>query len=282
MSLDLLRYHPQPRVLLASKEAWQTRELKDALESAGLRVTIAHDERETLDLAHSLRPHGILLDAGVAPPGYGLCRTIRTIVFASPIVLLRPGQPSRDEQLDALRAGAWELRGAPLDTEDLILHLASYLEPKLELDRASEECLVDRVSGLYNHLGLAKRADELAALVTRHGLALACVVFRPAAKLPSRAASDRLALTFKSVGRTSDAVGRTGPAEFAVFAPATNAWAAGRLVRRLTDSAEREFGYIPERGGRVGVRTGYSAMLAAHKISPHTLLARARSALEAS
>jgi GGDEF domain-containing protein len=99
--------------------------------------------------------------------------------------------------------------------------------------------------------------------------------------LPNQLAGDRLALAFRSVGRISDALGRTGRTEFAVFAPASNTWAASRLVRRMTDNVERAFGSLRE-GHRVGVRSGYSAALAAHKISPPALLARARHALEAS
>ena len=82
-----------------------------------------------------------------------------------------------------------------------------------------------------------------------------------------------MARTFRSVGRTSDAMGRTGQAEFAVFAPASNTWSAARLVRRLADSAERN--------SPVGVRSGYSAV-AGQKISPHVLLSRARHAVESS
>jgi len=81
-----------------------------------------------------------------------------------------------------------------------------------------------------------------------------------------------MARAFRSVGRASDALGRTGPTEFAVFAPASNTWAAARLVRRLADSAERN--------SPVGVRSGYSAAVAAQKISPHVLLSRARNAME--
>lgn len=271
---DVLRHHPL--ILVASSEAWLVQELSSALTAEAYRVVVARDERETLEQAHSQRPHGILLDVGVAPPGYGLCRTLRTISLATPIILMCPGHPTRDNQLEAARSGAWELRGTPFDYEELVARLGAYTEAKLELERVSEECLVDRVSGLYNHLGLARRADELVALATRHGFALACVVFRPAEQRPSRAASDRLAMTFKSVGRTSDAVGRTGRAEFAVFAPASNTWAARRLVDRLTDRAR---GYGEERRD---VRSGYSAALASHKISSHTLLARARASLEAS
>lgn len=243
--------------------------------SAGFRIATAHDERETVEKAQHQRPHAIVLDVAVAPPGYALCRTLRSVSLGTPIVLMCPGQPARDDALEAVRAGAWDVRGTPLDIEDLVARLGAYVEPKLELDRLSEECLVDRVSGLYNHLGLAKRADELAALATRHGLALACMVFRPTEQVQSRAASDKLARTIKSVGRASDAVGRTGRAEFAVFAPARSSWGAGRLVQRLIDRATSY-------GNGLDVRAGFSASVPAHKIDSYSLLARARSVLEAS
>jgi GGDEF domain-containing protein len=80
-------------------------------------------------------------------------------------------------------------------------------------------------------------------------------------------------------GRASDALGRTGRAEFAVFAPAKNGTAA-RMVRRVTDNVERVFGTLRE-GTRVGVRSAYCTAPAGHRISPPTLLASARRQLEA-
>ena len=275
MQNDILRHHPHALILVATPQERSEPELRSALVGAGFRIETAHDESETLEKAHRHRPHAIVLDVRIAPPGYGLCRTLRSVSLATPIVLICPEPPTRSDILEAVRAGAWELRGLPLDTEELVARLGAYIEPKLELDRVSEECLVDRVSGLYNHLGLAKRADELAALATRHGLALACMVFRPGpVQTPSRTVSDRMALMFKSVGRASDAVGRTGRAEFAVYASASNTWAAGRLVQRLTDRAIHA-------GNGFDVRAGYSAASPAQKISSHTLLARARNALDA-
>jgi PleD family two-component response regulator len=272
--------HHHPLILLAGIEAWQTRKLSHALTDGGFRVMTATDERAACDAVQTHRPHAILLDVGLAPPGYGVCLTLRAVAHATPIILICPGEPTRDQHLAAMRAGAWDVLGSPTDVELLLLHLAAFVEPKVELDRVSEECLVDRVSGLYNPAGLSRRATELAALAARHGLTLACAVFRPAQKLPNHAAGDRMALTFRGVGRASDAIGRTGPTEFAVFAPATNTWAAARLMRRITDNVEHQFGYLRERIGRLGLRSGYSAALAAHKISPPALLARARSALE--
>jgi PleD family two-component response regulator len=261
-------FSPHPQILLASPETMPMRELSNALKDSGCRVVTAHDERETLDFAHRRPLHAIILDARIAPPGHGICLTLHSVAFATPLLLLSTGEVTRAELVAALAAGAWDVLGFPLDIEQLLLRLHLYLEPKLELERVSEECLVDRVSGLYNAAGLARRAAELAAIATRTGLTLACAAFRPLEHPRSHAATDRLAQTFKSMGRASDAVGRTGPTEFAIYAHAPNNWAAARLVHRITDTIG-------------GLRSGYTAANGAQRISPPMLLARARSAMEA-
>jgi PleD family two-component response regulator len=278
--------NPQPLILLAGSEHSQVRELEKILPAGGYAVLTAKDEQETLDHARSRRVHGIVVDASLAPPGYALCHALRSdpaVSLATPIILTHPTPPTRAEQIEAWRAGAWDLRGEPLDPEEFLIRLSVFVPAKLELDRLSGECLVDRVSGLYNPEGLERRAAELAALATRQGLSLACAVFRPAGPLPGRGAADQLAMAFKVVGRASDAIGRTGQTEFAVFAPGTNTWAAARLVRRLSDSVVRKFSYgvVQPRGRPVAVTAGYTATQAAHHISPSLLLAKARNALEA-
>ena len=272
--------HPNPLVLIAACDERQQRELTAAIGSGPFRTMMAHDEQELSTAVHVHRPDAIVVDCDVAPPGHGLCSTLRNFALATPIILIVPGSLTRTKEHDAMRAGAWAVLGSPLDDDALLLRLGIFVEPKRELDRVSEECLVDRVSGLYNHSGLTRRAGELAALASRYGMSLACVVFRPAAPVPNHSAGDRLALAFKSVGRQSDALGRTGPWEFAVFAPAKNGTAA-RLVRRMTDNVERAFGTLRE-GPPVGVRSGSSTAAEAHRISPPILLATARRQLESS
>lgn len=77
---------------------------------------------------------------------------------------------------------------------------------------------------------------------------------------------------FKAVGRTSDALGRTDETEFAVFAPATNAWGAARLVHRMADGVSKD--------AQITLRTAYTTALPSQKVSPATLLERARVALK--
>jgi len=271
--------HPKPLILVAGHGP-RLLAITDALSLGGFRTTAAQHDRDVLEQAQLATPDAIVIDDDTGRPNYALLHTISTFSFATPIILIT-GAVTPALEHEALRAGAWAVFGTPLDVEGLLLRLALFAEPKRELERTSEECLFDRISGLYNHAGLTRRAQELAALVTRHGLSLACAVFRPVAQMPNPLATDRLARAFRRVGRVSDALGRTGHAEFAVFAPATNTWAAARLVRRMTDTVERAFGNLREDKKPVGVRAGYSTAQAAHQISPTALLAQARSALEA-
>ena len=282
----------EPLVLLANSDTWLTESLESVLTQGGYRVMATTKRPQVLELARRYLPDGILLDMGLdqrASDNLALCRAIRadpSISRATPIILTTTGPALRAQQLDALRAGAWELRGDPLDMEELILRLGVYVQGKLEADRLGTEGLIDRASGLYNDSGMIRRSAEMAAFTARQGLPLACVVFQPENGALSAGAADRLAQAFRHAGRISDAVGRTGPAEFAVFAPATDETGAEGLVQRITDAVAR--------AAAVKLRAGISAAPAAKRPSgartstilpqspppsPTDLLDRARNAL---
>ncbi len=235
----------QPLVLLAHADQWLAKSLESVLTQGGYRVIATDKRQQIIELARRHRPDAILLDFGLdrATDKFALCRAVRAepaVSSATPIVLLTAGAALRSQQIDALRAGAWELRGDPLDMEELVLRLGVYVRGKLELERLGVEGMLDRVSGLYNENGLARRSEELAAFTARHGMGLACAVFRPIDGGPlTNSAADRLAVAFKHAGRVSDAVGRTGPAEFTVFAPATDETGAEGLVQRISDAVAR-------------------------------------------
>jgi DNA-binding response OmpR family regulator len=274
----------QPLVLVANADKWLTESLESVLTQGGYQVVATARRQQVLELARTQRPDGILLDLGLdrrATDSFALCRALRadpSVSRATPIVLLTAGPALRSQQLEALRAGAWELRGDPLDMQELVLRLGAYVQGKLEVDRLGAEGLVDRASGLYNDAGIARRAAELAALAVRQGTPLACAVFQATngeeALTPS--AADRLAQAFQRAGRISDALGRTGPVEFAVFAPATDEMGAHGLVQRITDTVARST------GGAMKLRAGISAAPAPSapaQLSPRDLLEDARNAL---
>lgn len=273
---------PRPLVVLASREGTALQELETALYSAGYRVVTARTEHDTLQKVHNHQPDAVVVDRDVSEQGYAICRSIRndpSVSAASPIMMTQDAEPTIDERRVAWRSGAWALDGNPTDVEELLLRLGVFLHAKVEADRLLEECLVDRGTGLYNTNGFSQRVHELAALTTRQGVPSACAVFRTVEPLPSRAIGDRIGRAFKTRGRLSDALGRTAASEFAIFAPATNDWAASRLVRRMRDNVTQEIGYVSEYGKRLELKAAYSATLPSHKVELKVLLERARTAL---
>jgi CheY-like chemotaxis protein len=277
----------QPLVLVANADKWLTDSLESVLTQGGYHVVATARRQQVLEHARAHHPDGILLDLGLdrrATDSFALCRALRadpSVSRATPIVLMTAGPALRAQQIEALRAGAWELRGDPIDMEQLVLQLGAYVQGKLEVDRLRAEDLVDRASGLYNDAGVARRAEELAALAVREGMPMACVVFQPAngQALMTQGAADRLAQAFKRAGRISDAVGRTGRTEFTVYAPATDEMGAHGLVQRITDSVTRT--------AATKLRAGIAAVPGAlppsadspRHLSPPDLLEEARNAL---
>jgi CheY-like chemotaxis protein len=279
-------------VLLANADKWLTESLESVLTQGGYRVMATAKRQQVLELARRFLPDGILLDMGLdqrASDNLALCRALRAdpaISRATPIIITTAGPALRAQQLEALRAGAWELRGDPLDMEELVLRLGVYVQGKLEADRLGAEGLVDRASGLYNDTGMSRRSAELAAFTARQGMPLACAVFQPVDGVMTTGAADRLAMAFRRAGRISDAVCRTGPAEFAVFAPATDETGAEGLVQRITDAVSRSSAVKLRAGTSTTPGTPKRPSGARHSSadlqpppSPADLLDRARSAL---
>jgi len=267
---------PSPLILLAIRDEVLLRSLESVLEPGGFRIVPAGDPSSALTQVRRRQPDAVVLDTELAhPPRFDFCRTLRAdpmLSPAAPIMLVRRGYPTRAEQLEALRAGAWDLRGDPLDPEDLVLRLRVFVQAKLEVERVGAEGLVDRASGLYNSAGMERRSQELATLSVRQHLPLSCVVFRDG---NGEGEGDDVAAAFKHEGRISDAIGRTGPSEFAVFAPATDAAGAARLVQRLG-------GTVAARAGLARpLKSGFSSSNDAPQIDPRELLARARRAVDA-
>jgi len=199
---------PSPLILLAIRDEWLLRSLDSLLVPGGFRTVSAGDPESALTQIRRRQPDGVLLDAELADgPRFDFCRAVRAdpaFSPAAPIILFRRGYPVRAEQLEALRAGAWELRGDPIDAEELLLRLSVYVTAKLEVERVGADGLLDHASGLYNTAGMTRRSQELATLSVRQGLPLSCVVFR---EPELNGDGDRVAAAFKAEGRISDAIG---------------------------------------------------------------------------
>lgn len=262
-----------PLVLVANDQEWSARSLESILVPKGYEVMRAYTGRQALERARTAHPDIIILDAQMPDlHGVEVCRQLRADPRFSPtvpIIITTAGPSGRAQRLEAYQAGAWEFLGQPLDGESLLLKLEAFLRAKLEVDRVHDESLLDQVTGLYNMRGLSRRAREIGSEAFRRRHALTCIVFAPASAeldaMGSEEAATRLAAAvgeaLRKSGRSSDAIGRLGPLEFAVIAPATGPTAAIKLVERLRETVETH--PVPMNGGptaAMALRVGYCAV----------------------
>jgi diguanylate cyclase (GGDEF)-like protein len=283
-----------PLVLIANDQEWSARSLESILGPSGYSVVRAYTGQQALERARTSEPDLIILDAQMPDMhGFDVCRALRNdprFSATTPIVITTSGPSGRTQRLEAYRAGAWEFLGQPLDGEALLLKLGTFLQSKQRVDVLREENLLDSGTGLYNMRGLARRAREIGSDAVRRREALACVVFAPETEQEAEEdaaaeelvrLSDQVGAVFRQVGRGSDAIGRLGPVEFAVIAPATGSEGAVRLVDRLGGAVEAT--RIPVRGGQrsVRIKAGYCAVpdFAESPVDAAELLLRATTAL---
>ncbi len=268
-----------PRILIASD---QNHALSDVVRSLGRRgysVLRVFAAASVLERARTARPDVIVLDAALGEgQALDLSRTLRadpSIGSSTPVLLLVPTRPGRQDHLTALRAGVWELVREPLDVAELLGRLDRYVLVKVERDGASRRDQMDDVTGLYSTHGLTRRAGELMLQAARHNTSVACVAVAPHHESHDNGAAGLDALRgvarlLETSGRRSDAIGRIGPAEFAVVAAGVNRAGARQLAKRLRDSVGVE------------LRAGYDAVGSrrAGALEARSLLARAARALE--
>jgi diguanylate cyclase (GGDEF)-like protein len=280
-------------VLIANGQEWHTRSLESILGPHGYAVVRAYTGKQALERARTAQPDLVIIEADLPDlDGIEVCRQLRSepVVSAiTPILVTSPTHPTRQQRLNAMRAGAWDYLTLPLDGEELQLRLDAYMRAKFEADRAREESLLDETSGLYNIRGLARRARELGSQAFRHEQSFACVVFAPdlegrdstEAERVITAAVSRLSKALRDSGRVSDAIGRLGPTEFAVIAPGADAAGAVRLAERLARAIEEE---ESSAGTGFRMRAGYDAVSNYKEapIEPADMLVRATIAMRTS
>jgi PleD family two-component response regulator len=234
--------------LIANDQEWSARSVESVLGPRGYAALRATSSQRALELARIAQPDAIILDMALPElGGTATCEQLRRdprIPLNVPIILTTSAIGRRAERLEAYAAGAWELCAEPLDVEVLLLKLDAFVQAKLAADRIRDANLVDDESGLYNVRGLARRAREIGGEAVRRSDAVACVVFSPEwdgnAEVDSsddgREIAEAVGRVCNGSARLSDAVGRVGPNEYAIIAPATGAEGAERIVARLRDS----------------------------------------------
>jgi diguanylate cyclase (GGDEF)-like protein len=289
--LDTDKTTAPPLVLIANDQEWSARSLESIIGPQGYAVVRAHTGRQAIDLAWRTRPDAIVIDSGMPDiGGVEVCRLLRRdarFSVSTPIIVTTAGPVGRSERLEAYRAGAWEYVTDPIDADQLLLKLETFIASKRELDACHDDSLLDRETGLYNVRGLTRRAQELGADASRRQAPLACVAVSatPNATVEeidvnelAQRIAEHLGEVFRRTARVSDVIGHLGRSEFGIIAPSTAAPGAVRLVERIQASVES----APLGGDQqIQLRAGYCAVpnFAESSVDAVELLLRAATAL---
>jgi CheY-like chemotaxis protein len=78
----------------------------------------------------------VVIDASLRDEdGLALCRAMRDepLLARTPIIVTAVEHPTRQQRLEALRAGAWDVLAHPFDPEEMLLRLGAYVRAKVDL-----------------------------------------------------------------------------------------------------------------------------------------------------
>ena len=273
------------RLLVAERFGWFTRTVATVLDAAGWRVVRATSGLRALQFVDETSPDVIVVrdDLDDTDP-VDLCialREVRQVGLVTPIVVVAT-DAARSQHIAALRAGAWDYTVQPLDVEAFILRIANLARARRDVERLARAALVDGETGLYNHLGMARRAEEVEADTRRRHAPLSCVVFAPEADAAINGRGDvtaQVGALLRRRGRGSDVIGRLDNL-LAVIAPATGADGAARLAERLRGiMREMPLDGDPEHPLRVRAAYCAAADFARSTMSVAEMLQRAQDAL---
>lgn len=246
-----------------SEHEWASRSLDSILAPKGYGILRAYNGKQALERTAGSNVDAVFVDRSLPDmSGAEVCRELagKSLVAPSaPIMMVTSGFVTREQRIEALNAGAWDLVGLPVDAEELLLRMDRFIRAKMEADRAQEDALIDAVTGLYSWEGVSRRIREIAASAERFDRPLACVVFAPEGGEEPDESAERsfLALVAERLRgsvRGSDVLGRIGPREFAVIAPDTSPEGAKVLADRLRGwspaiAGEDAAGMVQGRGG---------------------------------
>jgi len=241
-----------PLVLLVDDQEWTSRSVESLLRPKGHVVLKAYTGQQALDLVTKVNPDAVLVDVHLPDiDGIDLVRRLRgtsTIRETTPTLMITSSNLGNAERLEALDAGAWDILTHPVDPNELIIRMETFVRAKQAADRSREEGLTDPGTGFYNVRGILRRAKEIGADAVRFDRPMACIAVGPhvlGSEEEERALEQavveevtrHLAGTLRSVTRISDTIGRLGPGEFVIVAPGTDDGGALRLADRIMEAA---------------------------------------------
>jgi PleD family two-component response regulator len=259
-----------PRLLFACGDQWMSRSVGSVFEEHGFTVTTAASGALALTLARRLRPDVVLLDDySDSVDAFAVCRALRDDPLfdcSTPVVVIAPTHLDRPMRTAAYEAGAWEFCSQPLDVEQLLLKLGTFLRARRELARARAHSSIDPMTGLYSEFGLLQLSSLLASRALRTGEPLACLAItteptldksrRSFAGQEERSGFADVANLCRLRSRKSDVLAHTGETRLGILAPNTDVAGARKFMTRLQqelDAASQQ----GEVAGEFQLRAGY-------------------------
>lgn len=291
-------YRRPPLALIITAQEWVSLAVETLFSPRGYAVLRAYTGAQALSRIHDVRPDLICITKDVQDMrGVDLTRMLREqaiISRSTPIMLIAQSHWEREERLEALRVGAWDVCALPMDGEELFLRVDAWVQAKLVADLTGEQGLLDAATGFYNAQGLLRRMVELGAGAGRNSRPLACVVCSPQGAVATNPIPRRMldaptstapavvtmAARLRAAGRASDTIGRLSETEFVVVAPDTDSDGVMGLANRLKNVLENP--PADEDAEPLRVRFGCYAVpnFRDASIAPSELLIRAAEALQ--
>jgi PleD family two-component response regulator len=253
------------RILLISDEPWWIRSIRSVLDTPGTLIADLGSAAARPVALAGIDADAVLIHAELkSVAAVDLLRILRMEDASEgvPVLLISDRPIAREARTTALRAGAFDCLTAPLDAQELSLKLRVFIGLKRGAERAREVGLVDSNTGLYNPVGVMKRAGELTRASQRYGRPLACAVFSMAvnAEAPDAGAAEEtgaanlsftremekaLVRTLRNRRRSSDIIGRIDGGEIVVLAPETDSEGVINMAARLMEATEQELSRFP-------------------------------------
>lgn len=232
---------PRTRILIGDRDPALLVEWKEYLEKKSFHVLVSTDFEKTIDTFYEVKPDCLIMDAGLKDEkGIPLLERLQASgqQILTPVMVICDN-PTRDNRLDAYRAGADDFISKPLDLEEFEVRISRQVGRKKQYD---DLLLMDELTKAYNRKYFQSFYAKQQSILTREKEPFSIAVidldfFKQVNDTYGHVVGDevlkRLASFMKQNMRAGDVFARYGGEEFAMLLPNTAMEQAKKLVERL-------------------------------------------------
>lgn len=258
--------------------------LEERLLNAGHGVLEASTLGEALAKIAAEDPDLVVIESDL--PGQDARALCETLALNSdnerPLVIETTADLAPEERIGWLRSGAWDclIPSSERVREESLLRIEWFMRARRATARDRLGMLTDPHTGLYNRLGLSRRARELGAQSFRNRESVTCIVFELVIDPDSEGAMASCARGMQDEGRLSDVIARLSEREIAVLATHTDEAGALKLADRMAHAIRAHLALTEGEATRVEVHAAWDSVpsLGYTPVQPIDLVIRAAAA----